>query len=371
MIILRHVRLSIVLITLVFYPGLGWADSWQQDGSVGVTTEYNTNPTMIPDYRNGVWQYIFAPSYTLKRTGDLNEFRAGIALRISRSSNIRLIQNRNNPSAYLSWDRLAIAGKFGIAAKYDETSTLYSEIDNKGTLLPDSNRTSRSITGNWEKALSERSTLSADGAYEGVTYSNTDYTNYVTRSGDVMFKYDLSERNKPYVKISYADYEPSNGISTFAPGHYTNTALGLNWVASEFLSGKIQAGKANVSGAGMIGTQELAIQYTGQRTGLALNESRQVVDTGLGGIIIVEQANGNLRYALNETNLFGVDLVRQKSHYIDEVISSTSGAWLQHDINSFWGTRTYYLHRIVSQVGVGRAYSDTVGFSLTYTIPNF
>ncbi len=301
----------------------------------------------------------------------MNELKAGIALQISRSSNIFLIQNRNNPSAFLNWDRSTDAGKFGISAKYDEISTLLSEVDISGPRLSDNTRTSRTISGNWDKPLSELSTFSVDGSYQGVSYSGGAYTNYATRSGNMMYKYDWSVRSKPYVKVSYVDYEPANMNSIFPPGHVTDTALGLNWTASQYLGGSVQAGTANVSDAGMTSTQSLSVQYTGQKAGLALNESRQIVATGLGGFAIVDQANGNWTYALNETNKFGADLVWQQIHYTDEVISSSTGAWLQHDINPFWGARTYYLHRALYQVGVGRAYSDTLGVTLTYTNPGF
>ena len=368
MITRRHAGLAIILVALVFWSGVNWADSWQQDGSVGVTTEYATNPTMVPAYRTGVWQSIFAPGYTLRRLGETYELNAGVALQVVRSSNKALIQNRNDPSAFVGWNRQIDTGQFGISAKYDETSTLASEIDNTGPRLVDSTRASRKMSGSWNQKLSERSTLSAEGAYEGVSYSSDAYINYSTRSGNMMYQYDWSERSKPYVKISYADYEPANGNSL---SHYANVALGLKWEAAEHLESTLQVSKSSVSDAG-IGTQGLvSVQYTGQRTGLALNASRQVSATGRGGFVTVDQANGSWNYALNELNRFGIDLGRQRNHYVNEVTYRTAGAWLQHDINSFWGARTYYLHRNSYQAGIGEAYSDTLGVVFTYTHSDF
>jgi hypothetical protein len=370
----RLARLSIILIPLVFYSSLDWAASWQQGGAIRVSTEYETNPTMVLANPSGIWQSVFAPSYTLKRAGDANELNAGAALQIARSSNKALSQDRNDPSAFLGWNRHSEAGNFGISARYDETSTRISEISNTGPILADSTRASRIMSGSWNKALSERSTLSVDGAYEGVSYSSGSsgaYTGYATRSGNMMFQYDWSERSKPYVRISYTDYEPANG-DLILPSHSANVALGLNWEATEYLKGTLQVGKSKVSSSAGMGTQGLvSVQYTGQRTGLVLNASRQVSATGLGGFVTVDQANGNWSYALNELNRFGIDLGRQKNHYVDETIYSTTGAWLQHDINFFWGARTYYLHRKSYQVGIGGASSDTLGVVLTYTNADF
>lgn len=371
MIVRRLARISIILIILVFYSGVNWADTWQQDGSVSVSTLYDTNPRLDPAYRVGVWQSVFVPSYTLRRTRDANELKAGIAFQIARASNKALVQDRNDPSTFLEWDQLSELGRFDILAKYDETSTLISEIASTGPSVADSTRTSRMMSGSWNKALSERSTLSADGAYQGISYSSGAYTNYATKSGNIMFKYDWSEGNKPYFKISYADYEPVNANSLAPTSHFADAALGLNWEATEYLAGTLQAGKADVSGAGITTQGMASLQYTGQRTALILNASRQVLATGLGGFSTVDQANGNWSYALNETNRFDIDVGRQKNHYVYEVITSASGAWLQHEINSFWGARTYYLHRTSYQVGVGGVYSDTLGVVLTYTHPDF
>jgi len=353
---------------LVFHSGLDWAETWQQDGSIMVSTEYETNPAMDPAYQTGIWRSVLAPSYVLKRMGGVNALNAGVALQIARSSNKSLSQDRNDPNAFLDWNRQSDTGNFGISAKYTETSTRISEVSNSGPQLADSTRVSRTMSGSWNKAVSERSTFSANGTYEGVSYASGAYTNYATRSGNMMYQYDLSERNKPYINILYSDYEPEDGSLA---SHNANVAFGLNWQATENLGGTVQVGKSKVSGTGM-GTQGMAsVQYAGQRTGLALNMSRQVSASGLGGFVTVDQANGNWTYDLNELNKFGINLRWQRNHYVDEAINSNTGVWLQHDINSFWGARTYYLHRSSHQAGFGSAASDTLGISLVYTKADF
>ena len=362
----RFVRLFIVPIILVLYSGLDWADTWQQSGLFGITTEYSTNPTLVPANQTGVWQSILAPGYMLKRLGESYVLNAGVALQVVRSSNKALIQDRNDPSAFVGWNRQTDTAQFGITAKYSKTSTLVSDISITGPRLFDSTSASRMMSGSWSQKLSERSTLSVDGTYEGVSYSSTAYTDYSTRSGNLMFKYDWSEFSSPYLKISYVDYEPANGFVNVS-SHSANTALGLNWEATENLKGTMQVGKSKDSSAGMSTQGLVSVQYTGQRTGLVLNASRQDMPTGLGSSITVDQANANWSYALSEINKCGIDLGRQKNHYINETTYSNSGAWLRHEINPYWGMRTYYTHRNSSQIGIGGAYSDTVGIVLTYT----
>jgi hypothetical protein len=304
------------------------------------------------------------------RTG-ANELKAGLALLIARSSNKTLSQNREDPNVFLDWRRQSDAGEFGLSAKYDEVATRIAEIDNTGPGFADSTRASRTMSGSWSKALSERSTLSADGSYEGVSYKGGTYIDYSTRSGDMMFSYAWSERSTPFVKISYADYEPAGGnlLSRFA--NVINATLGWNWKVSDYLEGTLQAVESKVSDA-KVGTQGMAsVQYTGQRTGLVLNAGRQFSPSGLGGFVTVDQAKGSWSYALNERSKTGIDLGWQNNHFVTDIINRTTGAWLQHDLNSFWGARTYYLHRIIEQGGVGGASSNILGIALVYTHPDF
>jgi hypothetical protein len=364
----RLVRLYIMPAALVIYSGQGWADSWQQAGSARVSTEYETNPAMSLTYPGSVWRALLEPSYTLIGRVGANDLKAGLALQIARSSNKTLSQNREDPSVFLDWQQQSEAGEFGISAKYNETATRVAEIRNIGPGFADGTRASRTMSGSWNKALSERSTLSADGTYEGVSYKGGTYINYVTRSGNMMFKYDWSEHSTPFVKMSYADYVPagSNFLSSSA-----NVVLGLNWKAFDYLGGSLQAGKSKVSNANMDTQIAADIQYAGQRTGLVLNASRQVSSSGLGGFVTVDQANGSWSYALSERSKTGIDLGWQNNHFVPDIINRSAGAWLQHDLNSFWGLRTYYLHSISEQVGVGGASSNKLGIALVYTHADF
>ena len=120
-----------------------------------------------------------------------------------------------------------------------------------------------------------------------------------------------------------------------------------------------------------MGTQgAVAVQYTGRRIGWALNAGRQVSPSGFGGFITVDQVQGNWSYALSERSKTGIDLGWQKNYLSTANATTTAGAWLQHDINSFWGTRMYYLHKFSKQDGIS-ANSNILGVALTYTPADF
>ena len=345
-----------------------WASAWQQGGSVRVSTEYDTNPAMDPAYRGGIWRSIVEPSYQLKRTGDANELNAGLALQMARSSNKTLSQDRDNPSVFVGWRRQKERGEFGLSARYDEVQTRISEIDNTGPNSVDNTRATRAISGNWSEALSERSTLALNGAYNDVSYKGGPLVDYVTRFGGLMFSYAWSERSAPFLRMSYSDTEPagSNTRSRFA-----NALLGWSWKVEDYLEGSLQAGKSKTSGTGLAKQAAAEVKYKGQRAGLALNADRHVSPSGAGGFVTVDQVKGSWSYALSERSNTGIDLEWRKNYYLTNIITRTASAWLQQELNPRWGMRTYYQHKISERVELGKATSDILGIALVYTYADF
>ena len=366
----RLAGLSILLVGLVLHTGHGWADSWQHAVSTRLSTEFDTNPAMIPAYRDdGVWRFLFEPSYTLMGRVGASELKAGLALQIARSSNQTLSQDRENPSVFLDWRQRSDTGELGLTAKYDEVATRAAETDNVGVSFSDGRRASRTISASWSKALSERSTLSADGAYSDVSYTSGTFVDYVTRSGGMMFSYAWSERSTPFLRMSYSDTESAGNLPLT---RFANAILGWDWKFSDYLEGTLQAGGSKISGA-RIGTQAAAgVKYTGQKTQLALNADRQISPSGLGGFVTADRVKGSWSYALSEHSNAGIDLEWRKSLSIaTNNINTASGVWLQRDLNSFWRMRMNYLHSTREGGTAGVASSNILGITLIYSHTDF
>jgi hypothetical protein len=366
--ILRLVRLSFILVAFVLYSGQGWADDWQQTGSVSVSTGYDTNPSLSPAYPGGTWFGLLSPGYSLTGNVGANEINTGLAYRIARYSNKTVSPDRDNPSIFLDWKRQSDADEFGISTNYHESSARIAEVNNIGPGFVDSNVYYRIISGSWKRTLSERSTLLAGSSYESVSYNGGTYVNYVTRTGDMMFKYDWNERSAPFVKLSYVDYLPANNDQL---NRLAIAMLGWNWIVLDYLDGDLQAGESKVSDVPMDAQFEATLRYKGQRTEINVNASHLTALSGLSGFITADQVIGRWNYALSELDKSGIDLGWRKNHYVNAITNITASAWLQHDFNSIWYARTYYLHKISEQAGVGTAFSNVLGITLVYTSAGF
>lgn len=358
----------------------GWADTWQQAFTSRIATEYDTNPVMSPAYPGGVWRALFEPSYALTgRTGE-NEITAGLALQLVRSSDKTLSPSQDNPSVFLNWLRPSEAGEFGISSRYAQAATRDAGgVDATGSVPAASTSKTRSLSGRWSKELTERSTLSADAAYSGVTYNGGAYSDYSTRSGGLKISYASSEQITSFCSVTGNKYMPANGGpsgspagSTLVESSLTEATLGLNWKV-EYMDWTMQAGKSRVSG-GKSGTQgSVAAHYTGPQTQLTMNAGRTVMPSGLGGFVKSDQVGGSLIYALSEYSNTGIDLGRQKNILpaTSPITSTSSGVWIDHDLSSAWKVRTYCLHRTAQGGGNGSVSSNLVGLSFASTYSDF
>lgn len=327
--------------------------------------EYDSNPIMAPGYHEGVWRSIIVPNYQLKRTGDSSEVNGGAVLQIERSSNQALSQNRNDPSVFLDGRQESEAGEFGLSARYDVVSTRIADIDNAGPLVADSTRSSKTISGSWSKALSEHSTLSVDGSYEGVYYSGGPYLNYVDQTVGFRYSYSWSGRIATFLSLSNDKYVQAGGGPS---SRLTTTTLGLDWKIADNLEGTFQAGRNTIDNGQASKQGSVEVNYTGERAGLIVNASRQITPSGQGGFVATDQANGRWSYAVSELNNAGIDMSWRKTFFIPNIVTDSSmGAWLQHEINSFWLVRTNYLYRKREQIEFGNANSNYLGMAFIFS----
>jgi hypothetical protein len=363
--------MSILLVAHMLYTGQGWADSWQQSLSTRVTTEFDSNPAMTPSHQEGVWRGIFEPRYTLLGKVDANEINGGLSLQISRSSNKALSPNRDGPAAFFNWLRPSEAGEFGISTGYSQTATRDAGgVDATGRVPASSTSTSRTVRGNWKNELNERSSIAADGAYQGVTYKGGAYTDFNTQSGGLKYSYIASENITQFVRVSGNKYMPQNGGTS---SNLTTASVGLDWKV-EYWDWIMQIGKARIEGSNADTQGSVQAHYTGRLTQLTMNAGRTIAPSGLGGFVKSDQMTGSFGYALSEYSNAGIDLSHQKILSAMTTPSSTSSStrvWIDQTLTAFWSLRAYYQHRTaLGGAGLGSS-SNIVGLSLAYLNSEF
>ncbi len=364
--LLRSAGLSILLAGNMFSARYGWADSWQHAFSARASTEYDTNPTMSAAYPGGVWRALIEPGYSLLGRVGENDLKAGLGVQLVRSSNTVLDPGRNNPTAFLDWLHHYDGGEYGISSRFAELATRDSGVDATGRVPASSTRASRALSGTWSDRLTARSTLSAEGSYEKVTYKGGNYVDYSMKSGGLKFSYALNETITPFLRASGVEYVPADGG---ASSSLADAALGLSG-KTEYADWTVQAGGAKVADAKAITEGAVAARFTGRRTEFTLNAGRSVSPSGLGGFVRADQAGGSWRYALSEYSNTGIDLEARRNVPVtiigDRTSSATSDVWMEHDFSPLWKMRMYYRHWINRVNGSENIASNIVGVTLAY-----
>ncbi|MFZ2160706.1 MAG: hypothetical protein WAW02_00680 [Sideroxyarcus sp.] len=365
--------ISVLMAGQLLYSCQSCADTWQHGVSSQLTTEYETNPAVSAENPGSVWRAVFLPSYVLVTRFGENSLNAGLAFQVARASNKTLSPDRDSPSAYLNWSRPSEAGDFGLSTRYVQMATRDTGgVDATGRVPVNSTSTTRNLSGSWSKELSQRSTLSADAAYDGVSYKGSGtYTDYSTRSGGLKYSYIWNEKITSFCRVAGNKYMPANGGQTTSR---VETTLGMNW-KNEYLDWTVQGGRSKVTGGSSDTQGSVTAHYTGRRTQLTLDAGRAVSSSGLGGYTKADHVKAGWSYILSEYSNTGIDLERRKNYSTTLVGASTttssSGVWLDHSLTALWKMRAYCSRKDNQGGGAESASSNLLGLSFIYSSIDF
>jgi len=367
-------RTAGVATVILIWPcsGVAYAATWQSAIVLPSTVEYDSNPVLVTQNRKGVTRTIIAPDYTLVGTSDRDQWRFGLGMNLVRSSDTSIVSDREDPNLQLGWQRKTETGGFGLTAKYVESSTLSTAVQETGVIAPDGTQKLTSFGGNWSTALSERTTLVNETDYTHVTYDINTLTNYDELSNRLSLNYAWSERVELFTRFEAKRYEPQQGSALPSSNSYTPT-VGLNVEISERLKGSLYAGVNQVSGPNSRprGQGGFSLHYTGERVDTDIGASRNTVASGDGGFVEVDNLNGTWSYALDDTSRTGVDTSWQKTKGLTPNTLRNVGVWFSRELSPFWVARLSFTYKELQQDGLPDATANVVGLTLTYSHPNF
>lgn len=358
---------------LVLLPsGMVYAASWQAAVALPVTVEHDSNPRLDGDVEKAVTRTIIAPDYNLVGAFGRDELRLGIGLHLERSSDQSIILNREDPKLLLGWQRESERGGFGLTAKYDESSTLFSSLEESGVVATDGTRKQYALAGNWHTDVSERSTLASDVGYTSVNYDDDALTSYDELATTFSWNYAWSERIEPYAQFSLSRYEPADGSVTASSTRYSPIA-GVQFSISEQLQGVLRAGVNQVSGdeGGPSWQGGFELSYVGERFDTSIDIDRSTIVSGEGGFTEATQLRGTWSYAVSETRRAGFDVSWQDNKGTAPNTMRQINAWANQELSPFWVARLSLTYKQRQQDGRPDASANVLGLTLIYNHPDF
>ena len=369
MLALRTTGIATAIFALPF-SGVAHAATWQSAVAVPTTVEYDSNPTLISSGEKGVTRTIIAPDYSLVGTSGADEFQFGLGVYVVRSSDTSIVSDREDPRLKLGWQRETETGAFGLIARYEESSTLSSTVQETGVVAPDATQKMTSLGANWRTALSERSALLNETDYRHVTYDTNTLTDYDELSNRLIYTYAWSERVELFTRLGVKRYEPEEGSTVASSNSYTPD-IGLNYQFSERFRGSVYVGANEVSGtdSGPSAQGGFTVNYSGERVETGIDAGRTTLASGDGGFVEVDSVRGTWSYAIDEVRRAGFDASWQDTKGQTPNTLKNYGAWISQELSPFWIARLSYMYKERQQDGLPDATANVVGLSLTYSYP--
>lgn len=364
---------GVAMAILVLLPsGAVYAASWQKAIALPMTVEYDSNPRLDTDNQKAVTRTIIAPDYSLVGAFGRDELRLGMGLHLERSSDQSIVLDREDPNVQLGWQRESETGGFGLTAKYAESSTLSSALEETGVVASDGTQKKYALAGNWSAAISERNTLASDTEYTSVNYDIDSLTSYDALSTSLSWNYAWSARVEPFTRFAVSRYEPTGGPAAASSNNYSPTA-GLQFKISERLEGTLRAGINRGTGddSGASGQGGFELHYIGERFDTSIDAGRSTVASGEGGFVEVNQLRGTWSYAVDETSRVGVDAAWQDSKGRTPNTMRQFGAWASRELSLLWVARLSLTYKQRQQDGLPDASANVLGMTLIYSHPDF
>ncbi|MGF0238613.1 hypothetical protein ACQR3P_06910 [Rhodococcus sp. IEGM1300] len=337
---------------------------------VSNTVEYDSNPALLTSGSKGVTRAIVAPDYTLVGTSGLDALTLGLGVNVVHSSDTSVVSNRQDPKLRFGWERQTETGAYGINAKYEESSTLSSAVQETGVVATDGTQKEYSLGGNWRTALNERNTLENNTDYKSVSYDVNTLTNYDELSNETSLIYSWSERVDLFTRFGVKRYEPESGTTIASSNSYTPT-VGMNFEVSEQLKGSVYVGVNKVTGtdSGPGGEGGFELHYLGERFDASIDGGRTTIASGDGGLVEADNLKGAFSYAFDETRSAGFLASWQKTKGLTPNTLRNVGAWFSQELSPFWVARLTYTYKQRQQDGLPDATANVVGLTLIYSYP--
>jgi hypothetical protein len=347
------------------------AGEWRQSITLPASLEQDSNPLLSSTNKKGVTRTVLMPTYNLIGNYGIDEIKAGLGLRVERSSDQMISMNREDPNLLLGWRRTTETGEFGLTAKYDQVSSRAAQLEETGLIVGDSTRNTRSLGGNWRSVLSERTTLTTEAEYKTVTYDSGTLTNFNNTTAGVTWAYAWGDRTEPFLRFSASHYEPEKTTIPVSDNYLVTGGVKVR--ASEHLDWTLQGGTSTVLTRTTDTTWQgsFMMNYFGERFDAALNVGRSVSASGEGGFVSADQIKVSHGYALADRSRAGWDASWQNNKATIPNSIRLIGLWGSHELSTDWNLRLYYQHKLRRQSGQPDASGNMLGVTLVFSHPDF
>lgn len=352
----------------------------RQTFTLPLTYEYESNPNFTASDEQSINRIVLVPAYALLINQAAEEWLANASLRVERSSDQTISQDRNDPSLTLGWRHNYETGQFGITSLLNDQSTRVTEFTTSGQQVSgDNTQKNRSVSVNWLNNLSDRTSLTLTGMAMNVTFEGgdiTEFVNYRNESSNARLSYTLNEKTETFTQISYSRFIPENTSRLHSDTKGFN--LGLTWNVNEKFNMTISAGTNETTSESEIqsaitekSTQAmLDMQYSTLRTNSQLTLSRHQSPSSAGILNEIEQVVANWRYNLSDRDNIALNFDWLQNLTLGNRQRKSITANYAKELSLSWDFNISATHRNIDD-NLTNVSSNSVMASVIYNLTDF
>ena len=370
--------LKITTSMLLFAVTVNVYASIEQSLTLPLTFEYESNPLFSASDEQSINHVILVPNYSIRVNQGTEQWFAVASLHLEQSSDQTISQNRNDPSINLGWTHDYETGQFGVTALLNDQSTRVSEFTDSGLLSYDNTRKTRSLSVNWLNNLSDRTSLTLNGAVTNVKFDGLNTTgliNYRNESVNATLNYTLSEQTEIFTQLSFSRFKPEDTNSFNSETSGFN--LGFTWNVNEKFNMTSSAGASETKSENnnQISNQQnwqamLSMQYATFRSNSHLRLSRSQSPGSTGSINEINQIAAGWLYNLSDEDEIAFDISWGQNLSLNKTETKSLTAKYTRHISLLWDFSLSATHRNRDD-GLFSVSNNSAMASIIYNIPEF
>lgn len=349
---------------------------WIYSLAVPVDLEHDSNPLLSSTHSVPVSRARATPEFRARYQLDRDEFEINGAVVLERSTNSQVSADRNDPRMRAGWRHTLSVASYGLYAAFEERAYRSVDADIRAPREVDGTRRLASVGGDWSYTIGPKTTLSASGREERVTFDTPQAADYHLSAANVQFAAGVDERAEWYASADASSYRPT--ATPGLPGSTEDSAsfgvlAGYRRALAETWDMDLAAGVVRFTGPSAdTSWQGIAkLLYSATRLQARLEAGRRPgVSTGTSSLSLTSVASVALRYALDELSGLGVEATASRFHA--EEVSRATYLIASYDrrLAPFWTLTARAQYRARSDQA-GSAHANVVSLTLTYSRPDF
>ena len=341
--------------------------------------EHESNPAFSVTDKLSINRVISVPDYSILINQGAEQWLAKASLRIERSSDQSISQDRNDPSLNLGWKHDYETGQFGLELNANEQSTRVSEFVDTEVVSGDNTRKTRTLFIFWLNTLSDRTSLMLDGTVTNVSFNGQITAGLVNSSNELInakLNYLVSDKMEMFSHLSFSHFIPED--PNIPDSEIKGINLGLKWNINEKLIMSTSAGTSEIKSVSNIQSTSnnktwqamLNMQYSTLRTSSHLNLTRSLSPGSTGSLNETNQFIADWTYNLSERDNVAVEFRWGQNLSLNKIETKSLSVNYARQISLAWDFRLSATHRNRDDkiVSVG---SNSVMASIIYKLPDF